>query len=273
MSKLEDYTKIKNIGKGGSGITYLVKDSSGKEYCMKEFRFGIQKGEEDEFKTQELFEREARTLESLNHPQIPKYKDFFVEDGNGEEKLYLVMEYVLGDNLEELAKKQKFNEMEVISIAKKVTNILEYLHSFSPPIIHRDIKPKNLIQTPEGIIKLVDFGSVADKILQEAKSTFTRVGTFGFAAPELYYGEPRPASDIYSLGISLIWFLSGGIDPSRLMNNKHRVDFKGKLNISKRMENILWDMTEPDLDRRISNTEELRSRLYNNSLYINILQE
>jgi len=262
--ELEDYAVVRKIGEGGSGLTYLVTDPSGVERCMKEFRFGMRKGEEDTFKARELFEREAETLAALNHPQIPKYLDFFVDESNGEERLYLVMEYVQGNTLEKSLKKQRFNEGKSLGVAKKVTNILEYLHSFSPPIIHRDIKPKNLIQTPEGTVKLLDFGSVVDKVLQETRFTSTRVGSFGFTAPELTYGKPVPASDIYSLGATLVWLLSGGVDPVDLMNSRHRLDFKGKLNVSKKTENLLWDMTEPDLERRIPNTEELRQRLYGN---------
>lgn len=259
---LDDYKLLRKIGSGGAGLTYLVSDQEGIQRCMKEFRFGMKKGEEGAFKARELFEREAKTLRSLNHPQIPKYLDFFIDDSNGEDKLYLIMEYIPGDTLEDLLNKQKFNESDSIEFAKKVTNVLEYLHSFSPPIIHRDVKPRNLIKTSEGIVKLIDFGSVADKIMSETKFTFTRVGTFGFSAPELGYDEPCPASDIYSLGVTLVYLLSGGINPVKLMNNRHRIDFKGKLNVSKRTENLLWDMTEPDLDKRISNTEELRQRLY-----------
>ena len=265
---LEDYTIVERIGQGGAGLTHLVRNSEGVKYCLKEFRFGMRKGEGDTFKARELFEREARTLRGLNHPQIPSYLDFFIDDSNGEERLYLVMEYVPGDTLEQLATKQKFNEQDAIAIAKKVTNILEYLHSFSPQIIHRDIKPRNLIQTPDSTIKLVDFGSVADKIMYETRSTFTRVGTFGFAAPELYYGEPTPASDIYSLGTTLVWLLSGRVNLADLMNSKHRMDFREKLNVSKRTENLLWDMTEPDLDGRIKDTEELRQRLYGNGALV-----
>ncbi|GEM_PF-6225539 len=265
---IENYTIVKRIGQGGAGLTHLVTDSKGVKYCMKEFRFGMKKDEADTFKARELFEREARTLRSLNHPQIPGYLDFFVNDSNGEERLYLVMEYVSGDTLEQLTNKQKFNEQDVIAIAKKVTNILEYLHSFSPQIIHRDIKPKNLIQTPDSTIKLVDFGSVADKIMHEMRMSFTMVGTFGFAAPELCYGKPMPASDIYSLGVTLVWLLSGGVSPVDLMTNKHRIDFRGKLNVSKKTENLLWDMTAPDLDERITDTEKLRQRLYGNGALV-----
>ena len=261
---MEDYTIVKRIGQGGSGLTYLVRDSSGTDRCMKEFRFGMKKGEEDTFKARELFEREAQTLESLNHPQIPRYLDFFAGGDNGEERLYLVMELVEGKTLDQLLRSKRFNEADTIAVAKKITNILEYLHSFSPPVIHRDIKPKNLIQTPDGTIKLLDFGSVVDKVLQETRFTGTRVGSFGFMAPELMYGKPTPASDVYSLGATLVSLLTGGVDPIELMNSKHRLDFRGKLNVSKKTESLLWDMTEPDLDLRIPNTEGLRQRLYGN---------
>ena len=236
---LEDYTIVRRIGEGGSGLTYLARDTSGIEKCIKEFRFGMKKGDEETFKARELFEREAQTLEGLNHPQIPRYLDFFVGGDNGEERLYLVMEFVPGKTLDEILRKKRFTEEEAISVAKKVGNILEYLHSFSPPVVHRDIKPKNLIQTPEGAIKLLDFGSVADKVMQATRFTSTRVGSFGFMAPELMYGRPVPSSDIYSLGATLVSLLSGGADPINLMDNNHRLDFKGKLNVSKRTENLL----------------------------------
>ena len=74
---LADYTIVRKIGEGGAGFTYLVKDNAGAEHCMKEFRFGMKRGEENTFKARELFEREAKTIRSLNHPQIPRYTDFF----------------------------------------------------------------------------------------------------------------------------------------------------------------------------------------------------
>ncbi|MBI4896444.1 MAG: serine/threonine protein kinase [Candidatus Aenigmarchaeota archaeon] len=266
---MANYKKLQKLGKGGSGLTYLVEDADdtrNPQYCMKEFRFGMQKGEMDTFKAWELFGREAQILKSMDHPQIPRYLDFFTTDQNGEERLSLVMEYVPGKNLEQLMSERRFREEYVLGTARTITNILEYLHGFSPPIIHRDIKPKNLIMTPDETIKLVDFGSVADTVLQGTKGTFTRVGTYGFAAPELLYGKAFPASDIYSLGATLMWLLSGGADPVDYMNSNHRIDLRGKLNVSTNTEKLLWDMTEPDLNRRIKDTKELRIRLDGNEL-------
>jgi serine/threonine protein kinase len=251
-----DYSIERKIGGGGSGLTYLVKDDSGKKYCMKEFRFGMKKGDENTFKARELFEREAEILQSLNHPQIPKYEDYFVDDSTGEEKLYLVMENIPGKSLD----KTKLTEQEAIHIAKEMTEILDYLHNHSPPIVHRDIKPQNIIKTPDNKIKLVDFGSVADKVLRDSKISYTRVGTFGYSAPESLYGESRPASDIYSLGATLISLLSG-TDPTKMMNSRNRIDFKGKLNVSKQTEKLLWDMTDPDWEKRIGSAKELEARL------------
>jgi serine/threonine protein kinase len=252
-----DYSIERKIGGGGNGLTYLVKDDSGKKYCMKEFRFGMRNGEEDTFKARELFEREAKILKNLNHPQIPKYENYFIDDRSDEEKLYLIMEYIPGQTIDNL----KFKENDAIFVAKEMAGVLDYLHSYSPQMIHRDIKPKNIILTPDKQIKLVDFGSVADKIFRDSRiNTCTRVGTFGYSAPEALYGESRPASDIYSLGATLVSVLSGR-DPLDLMGSDHRINFKGKLNVSKQTEKLLWDMTEPNLDKRIGSAKELEARL------------
>ncbi len=266
--ELKDYTLVKKLNSGGNGLTSIVKDASGTHYCMKEFRYGMRKGEEDTIKARALFIREAETLRGLNHPQIPHFLDFFADDSSGEERLYLVMEFVPGDDLDSLVRKQRLTEEQAIGIAKKITPILEYLHGFSPSIIHRDIKPRNIIQTPEKLIKLVDFGSVTDRILRELSLTHTRAGSYEFAAPETHYGQALPASDIYSLGVTLVYLLSGGTDLLQMMNSRHRLDFKGKLNVSKKTENLLWDMTEPDLDKRIANTEELKQRIYSNGVMV-----
>ena len=264
------YRRLEQLGEGGSGLVYRVLNGKEDGLCMKEFRFGMRKGDADAFKARDLFIREAGTLKGLNHPQIPRYVDFFVDDRNGEEKLYIVMEYVHGKTLTELAKEKRFTQDDALQLAKQVCNVLTYTHSFTPPIVHRDIKPENLSRTEEGTIKLLDFGSVTDAVLRGTKATWTTVGTLGFTAPEVaLYGKPVPATDIYSLGATMLWLLSGGGDIVELfMNDDYRLDFRGKLNVDSRVEQLLWDMTEPNVNKRIQNTEEMRIRLYSETFAV-----
>ena len=261
--KIRNYTVVEPIGQGGAGYTYKIHDGSELELCLKEFRFGLKAGAEDTSKTRELFKRETKTLQSLNHPQIPKYVDSFTEEDNDEEKLYLVMEHIEGNTLAEVVKDRRVDLDYVIDTAKQVANVLSYIHAFTPPIIHRDIKPENLIETKDGKIKLVDFGSVTDAIMKGTKVTWTSVGTFGFAAPETFYGRATPASDIYSLGSTLLYLISGGADIGELfLNDDNRLDFRGKLSVPKEVETLLYRMTEPNVKRRIQGSEQLREMLY-----------
>ncbi len=258
------YRRLEQLGEGGSGLVYLVQNGHDERLCMKEFRFGMRKGDADAFRARDLFVREANTLKSLNHPQIPHYVDFFVDDRNGEEKLYLVMEYIPGKDFAELAEEERFTQDDVIEVAKQVCNVLSYTHGFTPPIVHRDIKPQNLARMDDETIKVLDFGSVTDAVMKATRATWTSVGTIGFTAPEAaLYGKPEPASDIYSLGATMLWMLSGGGDIIELFrNDDNRLDFRGKLNVDGWVEQLIWDMTEPNTKKRIRDVEELRGRLY-----------
>lgn len=253
---LEDYTVLRELGKGGFGRTYLAQRTDGTQVCLKKLRFGDE-GENDAFRTWELFEREVKTLQALDHPAIPKCLDFFKQDGLN----YLVMEFKEGKNLRDAVKERHFSENEVKDIGAKVCEVLEYLHSRTPPVIHRDIKPANLILQPDNNVAVVDFGSVADSVLRGSGNTHTSVGTYGFAALEAMYGKASTASDIYSLGAVMIYLIGGGAEPAALMNDEHRIDFTGKFSMSTSLENLLLEMTKPSLAKRIATAAEVHKRL------------
>lgn len=154
------------------------------------------------------FEQEARFLETLDHPRIPRIIDYFVEGHSS----FLVMEYIAGKSLfhilhEKRQNGQRFSPAEVVRYSIQLCDVLDYLHSRPQPLIHRDIKPENVI-VREGTdqIVLVDFG-IARGV--DTSSTKTQIGTMGYAPLEQVRGHPEPRSDIYALGASMHHLLSG----------------------------------------------------------------
>ena len=197
-----------------------------------------------------LFEREAQILQQLNHERIPKYKNYFSIDDTS---LYfgLVEEYISGNSLKQLLEKnRRFGEAEIIKIAQEVLQILVYLHSFNPPILHRDIKPSNLLLGDDNKIYLIDFGAVQDSLAAEGV-TFTVVGTYGYAPLEQFGGKTVPASDLYSLGITLIHLLTR-TSPSNLPNKDLKIQFRELVTISLKLANWLDKMTDPVVERRFT---------------------
>ncbi len=198
----------------------------------------------DEFK---LFEREAQVLKQLNHPQIPKYRDYFCIDDRW---LWfgLVQEYIPGSSLKELLQGKKFTEQQVRKIALEVLNILIYLHELSPSVLHRDIKPSNLIWGEDEQVYLVDFGAVQDKAAKE-RATFTIVGTYGYAPMEQFGGRAVPESDLYALGATLIHLLTGTA-PADLPSQNLQIQFAQRVSSSPNMVCWLQQLSQPALERR-----------------------
>ncbi len=198
------------LGGGGMGMVYLARDQrlANRPCAIKEmvdhFIDQAQRIEANEY-----FAREADTLAQLKHQAIPAITDRF-ELAN---RHYLVMEYVEGRNLEEelAARGEPLPEGLVIDIARQLCDVLAYLHGLAPPIIYRDMKPSNVMLSPNGRVVLVDFGIAR---LFKAARKGTMIGTLGFAPPEQYQGLVDPRSDIYSLGATLHYVLTGR-DPEK----------------------------------------------------------
>lgn len=196
-----------------------------------------------------LFEREARVLKQLTHPQIPKYRDYFCIN----DLFYfgLVYEYIPGLSLKELLSQGKrFTQEEVRKIAVDVLNILIYLHELHPPVLHRDIKPSNLILGEDEQIYLVDFGAVQDKAATEGV-TFTVVGTYGYTPMEQFGGRAVAASDLYALGATLIHLLTGTA-PADLPQRDLRIQFADLVSLSPSMMSWISQLSEPVLEKRFS---------------------
>ncbi len=262
---INGYRIIKPIGAGGAGYLYHAQ-KEGLEVCIKECRFGLRADDPEALDVVRLFEREVSTLRDLNHPGIPKYYDSFSANDGGEERLYLAMELVQGKNLADLLADKRISLDYVLKVAQEIAETLLYTHAFVPPIIHRDIKPENIIQPDAdgSRVKLVDFGSVTGAVLKKTMATHNTIaGTPGYAAPEIWHGKECPATDIYSLGATLLYLLSAGRTPGEFLNDDLRLDFKGKLNGTPPwLEQLVHEMTEPNVTRRVKNAGELLGRLY-----------
>jgi eukaryotic-like serine/threonine-protein kinase len=204
------YRIIKRIGKGGMGVVYLANDNRfANRLCvikeMLESLVGDNQMEMD--KGLERFHQEGELLASINHANIPQVFDRFKEGS----KHYLVMEFVEGIDLKELLVEhmsiynKPLEEEAAVIYLMQLCLTLKYLHSHQPPILHRDIKPDNIILTKHGKVKLVDFGIA--KTAQNSKGT--SIGTQGYAAPEQYKGFADIRTDIYALGATLHHLLTG----------------------------------------------------------------
>ncbi|MEB3338138.1 MAG: serine/threonine-protein kinase, partial [Leptolyngbyaceae bacterium] len=207
-----------------------------------------------------LFEWEAKFLKVLEHPGIPRclnYLNLTTEDGY--EHLVIVENYTLGNSLKQyLLSEGPFSEAEVKTIAKALLDILIYLHGYQPPILHRDIKPSNIvaIATPKSRIDqifLVNFGAI-QPLASSFKLTTTIVGTYGYMSPEQLNGKPQVASDLYSLGMTLI-HLGTGIYPSKLPYKNLRVDFSQFPTLSPSWVQWLKTMTEPIASERFDSAK------------------
>jgi serine/threonine protein kinase len=232
--------------------TFLAKDiQSQVPVIIKLLRFS----DGFEWDDLKLFEREAATLKNLDHPGIPKYLDYFEVDEIDMPGFALVQSYIEASSLETLIRSgRKFSETEIIEIAEQLLELLVYLHQQCPPIIHRDIKPSNILLKNRsghsiGEVYLVDFGSVQTAAKKE-EGTITIVGSYGYIPLEQFGGQATAASDLYSLGMTLIYLLTG-THPAELPQVEGQVVFNA--NISKRLERWLKKMTHPHLDKRFDN--------------------
>jgi serine/threonine protein kinase len=191
---------------GGMGAVYRAIDLRFDRPCaVKEMLDNFQ-NEAERSQAVEWFKREAMLLLELNHPCIPRVRDFFVEEG----RHYLVMDFIEGRTLAKVLEEEGnvlgvngargVHEARARSWAQQICSVLGYLHSQQPPIIFRDLKPSNVMVTGRDEVKLIDFG-IARTFQSQRQATV--IMTIGYAPPEQLQGMPEPRSDIYALGATL----------------------------------------------------------------------
>ncbi len=216
-------------------------------------------GREFEWQDYKLFERGAQALQALSHPAIPCYRDHFDLDLPELKGFALVQSYIEANSLQEHLKAGRtFSEIEVKQLAKALLEILMYLHERQPPVIHRDIKPSNILLGDRsgnsvGQVCLVDFDSV--QTVTTEVGTRTIVGTYGYMPPEQFGGRAVPASDLYGLGATLIYLVTGR-DPADLPQIDLQIQFEQAANLSPALTSWLKWMTLPSLDKRLSSAQQ-----------------
>ena len=257
------YHLVKGLGKGGFGATFLAADISlpGKPLCViKQLRPNT---DNPNFLSmaRELFEREAKTLGRVgNHPQIPRLLDYF-ED---RQQFYLIQEFVKGNNLQQEVKKNGvLNEVQARQVLKEVLIILRDIHV--QKVIHRDIKPANIIRREiDDKLVLIDFGVVKNQVStagaaanQTALTAFA-VGTPGFAPPEQLAMRPVYSSDVYALGVTLMYLMSGkapkNMDCDPITGE---IDWFKYINVSDAFAEILLKMLEVAVKNRYKTAQEV----------------
>ncbi len=236
---------LRALGQGGMGTTWEAEAlDTGQRVALKALSLKAM----SDWKSLDLFEREARVLAGLSHPSIPRFIDAIKLD---EGDLFLVQELVEGRSLAERLKDgHRSTEVEVRQIARALLETLIYLHGLSPPVIHRDIKPQNVLVRDSGEIALVDFGAVKEGARREGSFASTVVGTYGYMAPEQFQGKAEPSSDLYALGATLVFLLTGR-DPSDLPQRRLKIDFRADAGVSERMAGWLDRLLEPAPEDRI----------------------
>jgi serine/threonine protein kinase len=206
------------VGEGGFGITYRARRASnGEVVALKQMRLE----KVDSWKALELFEREASVLSSLGHPAIPHYVEFFATTPDGPvahtgegthapDSLILVQRFVDGEDLgRRLADGRSFEADELLGIIRRVLGALAYLHELNPPVIHRDVNPRNIVVDDDGAAFLVDFGAIQHRLQEKTVGGSTTVGTLGYIPMEQSLGKARPASDIYALAVTTTVLMTG----------------------------------------------------------------
>jgi serine/threonine protein kinase len=205
-----------------------------------------------------LFQREAAVLQSLQHPAVPQYIDYFDVVTDLGQGFALVQTYIEAKSLQEWVESGRtFDEPQLKAIARRLLEILDYLHHQQPPVIHRDIKPSNILLSnysgnSPGDIYLLDFGSVQTA---PSTNTITVVGTYGYMPPEQFGGKTSPTSDLYALGATLI-YLATGQHPADLPQKDMRISFEQDVNLDRHWIEWLQNLTEPSIDRRMKDARQ-----------------
>lgn len=239
---------VKLLGFGGFSATYLAQMNGRELVVLKEAAAHTNNGQEPDTTAVELLKYEAAVLSQIEHPQIPKLFDHFVDS----HRHYLALQYIAGQDLRQLVRHNGPQlQSDVIEWARRVCQILEYLHGRNPPILHLDLTPENLMLRG-GEIFLIDFG-----VAHEASKTKFTAGKKSYMAPEHLGQQPVIQSDIYSLGGSMHFLLTGRDPAPQTVASPRRIN----QHVTEEMNNIVEECTAISIDKRIPSFKALRHKL------------
>jgi serine/threonine protein kinase len=258
------YQILKMLGRGGFGVTFLATDISlpGHPLCVIKQLCPQVKDPTALHNARKRFEREAEVLAKLGkHSQIPLLLAYFSVG----EDFYLIQEYIPGMTLSQLIRRHGIlNEQQVKRILCQILPVLEYIHSQG--VIHRDIKPHNIIRREyDGELVLIDFGAVKEEIAKirtqngiSQDSTTHFIGTVGFAPPEQFSLRPVFATDIYSLGVTCIYLLTGK-PPLDFESDIRtgRLKWEDSVQVSQSFAKVLDKMIQPALENRFKTASDV----------------
>ena len=252
------YQIEKQLGKKLGRWTLLARDLSTAQPVVLRLLFIDAETTTDELK---LFQREIDALQTLAHPAIPKYLEYFEMDLPKDGKaLALIQTHMPGTPLQEcLQQEQRFTEAEAKHVGRAILEVLCYLHQHQPPIVHRDIKPSNILlnhtlKTVNPEVYLVDFGSVKSFYPIQEYTSLTLIGTDEYMPPEQVGRRAVRASDLYSLGVTLLAMMSGS-DPATFPRRGAQIIVDQVISVNPDFADWLSRMTAAELDNRFPSAQ------------------
>lgn len=242
---------VRQLAFGGLSAIYLAQHNKMNMVVLKEAVVPANSDKATREKAEEHFIREARLLMKLDHPNIAKVMGHFREDGRD----YMILEYIQGQDLRQYIKQNGPQPEHVVTgWALQIAAIMQYLHQQEPPVIHRDLTPDNLVLDHDGSVVLIDFGAANQFV---GTATGTLVGKQAYMAPEQLRGRANTASDVYSFGGTLYYWLTGK-DPMPLATS-HPLNDGAK--VSPEIDDLIAAMTTFETSVRLSNWNHIIEKL------------
>ena len=257
------YEIVRLVKSGAMGSLFEARDAlNDSVVALKQMHIPAGDPQEEE-QAALRFKHEALMLSQLRHPGLPQVIDYFEEHepSTGKTSHFIVMTFIEGRDLEAIAREREqksFPVDEALSYFMQLLDILEYLHSQDPPVIFRDLNPRNVIISG-GKVFLVDFGIARTWVSSQRG---TAIGTAGYAPPEQYKGEAEPRSDLFSLGVMMHYLLTG-INPEDSSHKIFHFEQIGRINpdVPEHLDSLILSMLEVIPDRRPRSAAHVKAAL------------
>jgi len=238
---------VRQLAMGGLSAVYLAQLDNKDLVVIKEAVIPDDAIESVKSKAQEMFEREAQFLMKLSHPGIVRVLDYFVDGG----RHYLMLEHINGQDTRQLVRQNgPQKESTVIQWAIEIANTLKYLHEQEPPIVHRDLTPDNIVLRDDGSVMVIDFGAANEFI---GTATGTLVGKQAYIAPEQLRGKTVTQSDLYALGCTLYFYLTGK-EPEALSTSDPTTE---RSEVTADMAEVIKTLTQMEPEDRYQTAQQL----------------